>query len=168
MMLPEKCVASMRYKLFKNNRLRAFIYVNKVNMLRLYCNAFSGSTLGTLNYLLCGGLTWILRLNDDDAPTPSIPVSADGFVVSVVWSGKCYEMDSRILKLSKNLECSIFMDNQPWFLCAVSRKISILKYVGVMLLSNNQTHNSGQILAINTSAGQNFNSIEIFSMPKDQ
>jgi hypothetical protein len=116
---PEKCVVMMRYKLLKNKRLRSFIYVMKVNMLRFDCNAFSGSILGTLNHLLWGGLTWNLRLNVDDAPTFSIPVSADDFVVSALWSDKCDEMDSRILRLSKNLEGSRFMGNKSRFLGSI-------------------------------------------------
>ena len=167
MISPEKNVYTIPYKIFKNNRLRIFINVMKVYILRFNCNAFLRLILGMLNHLLLGSLTWVLRFNVDVAPTFSIPVSADNFVGSVIWSNKRNKIDIRILRLAKNLEGSRFAGYRSWFLGAISRQMSSLNHMVATQLLNIQTHHRGLILAVHTTASQNFNNSKLFFMPED-
>ena len=126
-----------------------------------------GLILGTLNHLLWGGLTRVLQFNVDGAPKFSIPVGADEFVGSVVWSNKRNKTDTRILRLDKNFKGSRFVGHRSWFSGAFIRQMSSLYHLGATQLLNNQTHHSGLILALHTPDGQNFNKTELFFMPED-
>ncbi len=130
--------------------------------------AFFGSIHGTLNHLLWGDKTWMVRFADWPAPPAKTIRESTSMYES--WDDLARvrsTFDQDLVAWADRLAPSALAGNITYFSGAAGRNIT--KPIAVLLVHffNHQTHHRGQVHAMLTAAGAYPEDTDLFMLPEE-